>query len=62
MGANCHGFVNPADVLIKGLRCEAIAARWRLKGVEQERELGLPRFGPSDGGNSLRSALCVFDG
>ena len=36
-GTYC-GFVNPADVLVTGLRCEAITARWRLEGVEQERE------------------------
>ena len=59
MGANCRGFVT-ADVLVKGLSMGTIALWWRLKGVEQEERGGLPRFGPSRGGNSLRPAWRVL--
>ena len=44
------------------LRCEAIAAMWRLeRGWSESRDASLPRFGPSDGGKSLRPALSCID-
>ena len=47
VGANYRGF-DTADALVKGLSDEAIAQRWKLNGVDREREdVGLPRFGPS---------------
>jgi hypothetical protein len=46
VGDVCRGFVT-ADALVKGLRDEAIARRWKLDGVDREREdTELPRFGP----------------
>ena len=59
VGVNCRGFVT-ADVRVKGLSDRAIAPWWRLKGVLRKRDSGLPRFGPSDGGKSLRPALCIL--
>ena len=49
------------DVLVRELRCEAIATMWRLeRGWSESKDVSLPRFGPSDGGKSLRPALCVL--
>ena len=50
------------DVLMRELRCEAIATMLRLeRGWSESRDACLPRFGPSDGGKSLHPALCVID-
>ena len=61
VGAKCRGFVT-AYVRVSGLLVRGVATMWRLEGVGRNRETrgGLPRFGPSDGGKSLRPACLAL--